>query len=451
MEKLGFMDLSKDRKCITHTVEVISALILILTVVNFIVMMIPESNTYGDGHRDVGSESDYLKDILINSLQKDGILTYYLSHGNISGVITYLDATFPTDICFNIYIFNSSAEWCIYFYKDPVDESGSVNVIFTSNNMTIYDVTTGENITLRPGIYTMHLIYWYEPRDLQGMLATMGNAPKLDIGGGDDRDGDGVPDIYDEFPLDPSEWLDTDNDGIGNNADMDDDNDGVIDTRDRAPLDPKIGGEEVAENQPLVIPEEAKVTSAAVSISIICIAVIISTEAGKYGAFKFLSPMMIPMFTRICREDVLNNKIRREIYQTIKNNPGISFSELMERLNLKNGTLLYHISTLEREDLIKSKRDGIYRRFYPYFVRLPKKDITKLYGIQRDIVDYIFKHPGCTQTEISSALGLQRQHVHYHIKILIDCDILKAEDGRKYRALYLTDHAERIWAMNNDT
>ncbi|MEM7281078.1 MAG: FG-GAP-like repeat-containing protein [Pseudomonadota bacterium] len=44
-----------------------------------------------------------------------------------------------------------------------------------------------------------------------------------------DSDGDGVPDINDAFPNDPNESVDTDGDGIGNNADTDDDNDGMSD------------------------------------------------------------------------------------------------------------------------------------------------------------------------------------------------------------------------------
>ena len=44
-----------------------------------------------------------------------------------------------------------------------------------------------------------------------------------------DYDGDYVEDEYDAFPLDPTEWMDTDNDGIGNNSDSDDDGDGVSD------------------------------------------------------------------------------------------------------------------------------------------------------------------------------------------------------------------------------
>lgn len=52
-----------------------------------------------------------------------------------------------------------------------------------------------------------------------------------------DSDGDGVLDSLDPFPNDSSEWLDTDGDQLGNNADLDDDNDGIVDTEDGFPLD----------------------------------------------------------------------------------------------------------------------------------------------------------------------------------------------------------------------
>lgn len=48
----------------------------------------------------------------------------------------------------------------------------------------------------------------------------------------EDDDNDGVRDENDAFPIDRSEVLDTDGDGIGNNADPDDDNDGVLDKND---------------------------------------------------------------------------------------------------------------------------------------------------------------------------------------------------------------------------
>jgi len=52
-----------------------------------------------------------------------------------------------------------------------------------------------------------------------------------------DSDKDGYIDSIDAFPSDPTEWLDTDLDGIGNNADSDIDGDGVANTDDAFPLD----------------------------------------------------------------------------------------------------------------------------------------------------------------------------------------------------------------------
>ena len=54
-----------------------------------------------------------------------------------------------------------------------------------------------------------------------------------------DADDDGAWDFIDAFPLDPREWLDTDQDGIGNFVDPDADGDGVANTEDPFPLDPR--------------------------------------------------------------------------------------------------------------------------------------------------------------------------------------------------------------------
>ena len=46
-----------------------------------------------------------------------------------------------------------------------------------------------------------------------------------------DSDGDGMVDVVDDFSLDATETIDTDSDGIGNNADTDDDGDGLSDSQ----------------------------------------------------------------------------------------------------------------------------------------------------------------------------------------------------------------------------
>jgi hypothetical protein len=50
-----------------------------------------------------------------------------------------------------------------------------------------------------------------------------------DLGEDDDDDNDGWNDSNDSFPFNAAEWIDTDEDGVGNNADIDDDGDGWTD------------------------------------------------------------------------------------------------------------------------------------------------------------------------------------------------------------------------------
>ena len=67
-----------------------------------------------------------------------------------------------------------------------------------------------------------------------------------------DTDGDGIVDAGDAVPDDPDEWLDSDGDGVGDNADPDDDNDGTEDAEDAFPFDPDewadIDGDGIGDN-----------------------------------------------------------------------------------------------------------------------------------------------------------------------------------------------------------
>lgn len=66
----------------------------------------------------------------------------------------------------------------------------------------------------------------------------------------DDKDGDGVANGEDLFPLTQSESKDTDGDGQGNQADPDDDNDGTLDTEDQMPEDARYTKDQDGDGEP---------------------------------------------------------------------------------------------------------------------------------------------------------------------------------------------------------
>jgi predicted transcriptional regulator len=102
-------------------------------------------------------------------------------------------------------------------------------------------------------------------------------------------------------------------------------------------------------------------------------------------------------------------------------------------LQLNNGALAYHLQTLEKQNYIRSARDGMYKRFYPRGTKIPKNPLMGLSDVQKDILKVLERKPGATQKEISEILGISQQVASYHLNQMMDSGIIRAE--RQGRAL----------------
>jgi len=136
------------------------------------------------------------------------------------------------------------------------------------------------------------------------------------------------------------------------------------------------------------------------------------------------------LFQRFDRAMKLNNARRLLIYNMIKQSPGIHFSALMKDLGLKPGVTSYHINKMEKEELIKSYQDGMYRRFYLYEDKVEMK--LKLSALQKLIIETIKEEPGISQIEISKMIGKSKVVINYHVRFLRDLGVLLIEaEGRE--------------------
>jgi predicted transcriptional regulator len=147
------------------------------------------------------------------------------------------------------------------------------------------------------------------------------------------------------------------------------------------------------------------------------------TEVGKY---RFLM-LFVPLYSRIKKEEVLDHFLRGRIFEFIRENPGEHYNIIKKELGLKNGSLAYHLNTLEKEDYIKSKRDGMYKRFYPKNMEVPAKPKMRLSPVQQNIFDVIKISPKITQKDIAEALKISQQVVSYHVNQLIELGVLRSE------------------------
>lgn len=160
----------------------------------------------------------------------------------------------------------------------------------------------------------------------------------------------------------------------------------------------------------------------------------LATEYGRFQLWKLL--FLIPGFTRLEKDEVLEHNKRDELYRFIKQNPGPSFSDLRRELALSNGTLVHHLRILEGQEYVKGVRDGFRTRFY---VRGPKIVMESyLTRTQIQLVEAIGANPGLTQKELSHLLGLPRESVSYHTKQLAAKGRLAIKQEGKWRRYWPT-------------
>jgi len=150
---------------------------------------------------------------------------------------------------------------------------------------------------------------------------------------------------------------------------------------------------------------------------------ILLTEVGKYG---FLS-LFVPLVLKFPRSETLDHFVRGQIYQYIKANPGDHYSSIRRELDLSNGVLAYHLYVLEKQNFVKSQRDGKLKRFYPVDMMIPQKKGVRLSDLQVKILKKVKKNPTISQGELAGLLGVARQTVNYNIKLMERAGILRSE------------------------
>jgi predicted transcriptional regulator len=133
---------------------------------------------------------------------------------------------------------------------------------------------------------------------------------------------------------------------------------------------------------------------------------------------------------------VLDHYDRGRVYQFIELNPGEHYNSIKKAFDMNSGTLTYHLYVLEKAEKIKSRKDGIYKRFYPHDVTIPQNNGGILTEIQKRIVDSIRDLPGATQKELASVLGLRQSTLSYQLTKLETKGVIRTARKGKHTCYY---------------
>jgi|GEM_PF-6662131 len=190
------------------------------------------------------------------------------------------------------------------------------------------------------------------------------------------------------------------------------------------PLTPKTPQQQVG--SPTTGSVDGKVASAIVLISTLTtLAVLIGlVESLK---IKFLSIVLVPLYSRIKKDEVLDNFTRGAIYGFIVANPGAHYNLIKQELVLNNGAIIYHLDILERKGYISSEKAGIFKKYYPKGFKKEGGILEMLTDLQRRIFHEIEANPGVSQKEIANRMNITARALNYHIKTLIKVQLIMLE------------------------
>jgi predicted transcriptional regulator len=131
--------------------------------------------------------------------------------------------------------------------------------------------------------------------------------------------------------------------------------------------------------------------------------------------------------------DALDRTARR-ILEFIASHPGAHLREICRGLGLAMGAVQYHIRRLEQEGRISSTRRGLYKFFYPAdLFGERQRDLLSVLSLDRprELLLNIIEHPGTTQEALAGATNVSQPTVSWHLKRLIDLEIVdRHQDGR---------------------
>jgi predicted transcriptional regulator len=141
---------------------------------------------------------------------------------------------------------------------------------------------------------------------------------------------------------------------------------------------------------------------------------------------------------------------RDRICKYIIDNPGCHLRKISKDLSLAMGDTQHHLKMLEKADLIKSRRIGVFRRYYTvsiYGERLESLLAILRQEVPRDIILYLIENPGANQAEIAKHKGFSAPTINWHMSRLIEIGLVSSHKEGKFLNYRIEGNIKDITAI----
>ena len=140
-------------------------------------------------------------------------------------------------------------------------------------------------------------------------------------------------------------------------------------------------------------------------------------------------------------------EIRQKIFALINNNPGLHGRKIARIIGVNSQLADYHLHYLEVHNVITSVKKGRFRR---YFIKgeIGTEDKKLIFLLRQStplkIVLFLIKNPGSRQIDILKLIKISKSTLSYHIKRLLDADILYESVTNNEKTYFIKNEEEIV-------
>jgi predicted transcriptional regulator len=189
---------------------------------------------------------------------------------------------------------------------------------------------------------------------------------------------------------------------------------------------------------PATPPAQGTVPSTAVVVGTIAAAVLIATALSLEWVFYGIALLLVPLYIRLRKEQVMDNFLRGKIYQYIKDHPGAHLRMIKREMDVAMGVVCYHLKVLDESKMVLSKNEGYRKKYYA----IPKIKPTlgqTLTEIQKKIIKALSHRPGLRAITLSRYLKIEHIAAMDNLRVLDEMGFVRPRQTSRGARYYLSE------------
>ena len=148
------------------------------------------------------------------------------------------------------------------------------------------------------------------------------------------------------------------------------------------------------------------------------------------GGIKYVTP-----------ENVLDTEVRKNLYDYLDEYPGSHLREIARELDLKPSNAAWHLRKLEQTNLVRSRFIGGKKVYYLVEGGIESRKRAIAESVlkndnARNIMVFLYKHPGKHLLEIAHALDLNHHVVKWHLTKMLEAELVESDTSMSAHPVY---------------